>query len=172
MRSVTALPAAAVFAGPGSELFADPAEVPGEPFGGLLGGSRGGPGAPATRDWLTRRHVGFAAGTLVVLWLFLTFAQGVARSTAATDQVAQMRAANAALADELDAGQRELSLVRGRAFARLEARAHGMGRPGERVFSLAEGAPPPPAITPLGANPAAELSTTPLEDWLAVLLGR
>jgi hypothetical protein len=172
MRSVTTLPAAAVFAGPGSDLFADPAEVVGEPIGGQLRGSGGGPAGPATREWLTRRHLGFAAGTLVVLWLFLTFAQGVARSTAATDQVAEMRVANAALADELDAGERELSLVRGRAFARLEARSYGMGRPGERVFSLAEGAPPPPAITPLGADPATELTTTPLEDWLAVLLGR
>jgi hypothetical protein len=172
MRPVTALPATAVFAGPGSELFADPAEVGGEPVHGHLGGSGSGPAGPTTRDWLTRRHLGFAAGTLLVLWLFMTFAQGVARSTAATDQVAQMRIANAALADELDAGRRELALVRGRAFARLEARGYGMGKPGERVFSLAEGAPPPPAITPLGADPATDLRTAPLEDWLAVLLGR
>ncbi|HEV8516084.1 MAG TPA: hypothetical protein VGQ47_00430 [Candidatus Limnocylindrales bacterium] len=172
MRPVNARAAVAALTGPVPGPIAEPLAAPAiEATPGhdraLIGGVRRSP-----REWLTRRHLGFAVGTVVVLWLLVTFARAVAQSTAATDRVAQLRAENRVLAAQLEAGRRELVLIRGRAFSRLEARAYGMGKPGERIFALAAGAPPPAPITPLGAEPAAQTVASPIEDWLIVLLGR
>lgn len=137
----------------------DPA---GRPRGPLTGLPRGG---------ITRRHVAFAIATLVVLWLLFTFARAVSQSTAATDRVAALQAENATLAAQLEAGRRELGLISSEAFAGQAGRAYGMGRSGERVFTLAEGAGPRPAMVPLGEAPGAGVASTPLEDWLTVLFG-
>jgi cell division protein FtsB len=136
----------------------DPAGRPRGPLSGLRGG-------------ITRRHVAFAIATLVVLWLLFTFARAVSQSTAATDRVAAMQAENATLAAQLEAGRRELGLISSEAFAGQAGRAYGMGRSGERVFTLAEVAGPRPAIVPLGDAPGAGVASTPLEDWLTVLFG-
>jgi cell division protein FtsB len=129
---------------------------------GLLSGLRGG---------ITRRHAAFAIATLVVLWLLFTFARAVSQSTAATDRVAALQAENATLAAQLEAGRRELGLISSETFAGQAGRAYGMGRSGERVFTLAEGVGPRPAMVPLGEEPGAGVASTPLEDWLTVLFG-
>jgi cell division protein FtsB len=127
------------------------------------------PGLP--RGGITRRHVAFAIATLVVLWLLFTFTRAVSQSTAATDRVAALQAENATLAGQLEAGRRELDLISSQAFAGQAGRAYGMGHSGERVFTLAEGAGPRPAMVPLGEAPGAGTASTPLEDWLTVLFG-
>jgi cell division protein FtsB len=127
------------------------------------------PGLP--RGGITRRHVAFAIATLVVLWLLFTFTRAVSHSTAATDRVAALQAENAALAAQLEAGRRELGLISSEAFAGQAGRSYGMGRSGERVFTLAEGAGPQPAMVPLGETPGAGAASTALEDWLTVLFG-
>lgn len=137
----------------------DPA---GRPRGPLSGLARGG---------ITRRHVAFAIATLVVLWLLFTFARAVSQSTAATDRVAALEAENATLAAQLEAGRRELGLISSEAFAGQAGRGYGMGRSGERVFTLAEGAGARPALVPLGEARGAGVASTPLEDWLTVLFG-
>jgi cell division protein FtsB len=132
---------------------------------------RRGPLPRLPRGGITRRHVAFAIATLVVLWLLFTFARAVSQSTAATDRVAALQAENATLAAQLEAGRRELGLISSEAFAGQAGRAYGMGRSGERVFTLAEGAGPSPAMVPLGEAPGAGVASTPLEDWLTVLFG-
>lgn len=75
----------------------------------------------------------------------------------------------------LDADKRELALVQTDAFQRLQARAYGLGAPGEIVFSLPADAPSPASITPLGATdakPTAADVETPLDAWLGLLFGR
>ena len=60
------------------------------------------------------------------------------------------------------------------AFQRLEARAYGIGAPGEVVFSLPQDAPSPAPITPLGGGTAADpiaTQATPLDAWLKLIFG-
>jgi cell division protein FtsB len=132
---------------------------------------RRGPLSGFPRGGITRRHVAFALATLVVLWLLFTFARAVSQSSAATDRVAALQAENAALAAQLEAGRRELGLISSPAFAGQAGRAYGMGRSGERVFTLAEDGGPRPALVPLGEAPGTGVASTPLEDWLTVLFG-
>ena len=46
-----------------------------------------------------------------------------------------------------------------------------MGEPQERQFALAPGAPAPRVMRPLGEEVETEPVTSPLEDWLDLLLG-
>jgi hypothetical protein len=125
------------------------------------------PGRPA----ITRRHLGFAAAALVATALLVAFGQTLSRSNAASDRVAALRAENAALAAQLESGRRELAVVRSGGFGQLEARSYGLGRQGERVFSLAPGAPAPAPVVPLGAETAPGTPDPPLEQWLTILFG-
>ena len=56
---------------------------------------------------------------------------------------------------------------------RMQARAYGLGAPGEVVFSLPQDAPSPPPITPLGARTTTHLGAadTPLDAWLKIIFG-
>ena len=121
---------------------------------------------------LTRRHLYLGMAALAVVWIVLVIAGAVAESSATSEQALALRLENAQLAVRLEAARRERALVRSGAFLRLEARAYGMGSSGERAFALQPGAPPPPRITPLGADPREGEPTSPLEDWLELLFGR
>ena len=121
---------------------------------------------------LTRRHAALGGAVLVVGWVLLVIVGAVLDSSAATDRAASLRAENSELSRRLEASRREVKLVRSEAYARLEARAYGMGRSGERAFSLEPGAPPPPPITALGADPRDEMPSSPFDDWMALLFGR
>jgi cell division protein FtsB len=152
-----------------------------------------GPAQPAEDDWddeledeaprgrgprrnplagLTRRHAALAGAGLVAGWVLLIIVGAVLDSSAATERAAALRAENGELARRLEASRREVDLVRSEAYARLEARAYGMGRNGERAFSLQPGAPPPTPIRALGADPRDELPSSPFDDWLELLFGR
>jgi hypothetical protein len=108
---------------------------------------------------------------LGVVWIVLVIARAVADSSATSEQALLLRAEKAQIERRLEAARRELALVRSAPYVRLEARAYGMGGGGERAFALQPGAPPPPRITPLGADPREGTPTSPLEDWLKLLIG-
>ena len=61
-------------------------------------------------------------------------------------------------------------MVKGEAFIRSRRGPTASARTGERAFGLEHGAPPPPAITPLGEVPDA-VPTKPVEAWLELLFG-
>jgi hypothetical protein len=120
---------------------------------------------------VTRRQIGFAVGAVVVVWVVLVFARAVMDSSAATDRVGALRGENASLEAELDAGRRELELIRDPRFIAQQARAFGIGEAGERAFALPVDAPPAPSIRPLGSTLDDERPRAPLEAWLDLLFG-
>jgi hypothetical protein len=108
---------------------------------------------------------------IVGFWLVLVYGRALGQINEATAREATVAGEAQALQMELDAGRRELALVQSDAFQSLQARAIGMGKPGERVFALASGAPEPAPIVPLGHSAAPAAPKTPLEAWLELLLG-
>jgi hypothetical protein len=134
-------------------------------------GTAPGQGGGIELPRITRRHLQLAAGTLVAAWVVLVIGRAIADTAAVNDRAAQLRAENAELAGRVEAIRREAQLVQGEAYLRLEARAYGIGRGGERAFSLDPGAPPPPRIRLLGADPADDVARPPLEDWVELLFG-
>jgi hypothetical protein len=125
---------------------------------------------PMSVAGLTRRHLAFSVGALVVVWIVLVFARAVSDSAAIDDEAAGVRADNANLAARLAASERELDLVQRPSFVALEARGYGLGAPGERVFSIAGSATPAP-LRVLGADAAGSRRQTPLDAWLDLLFG-
>lgn len=121
---------------------------------------------------LGRRQLAFAIGVVIVVWIVLVFARAVATSSAASARADQLRLETAARTARLRSEQAELITIQTPAFVRLEARAYGIGQPGERPFALNLGAPAPSAVVPLGAAPAAARPPTPLDAWLTLLFGR
>ena len=132
-----------------------------------------------------RRQIGYGRGfrpsrsqvllvglLVVAFWLVLTFGRSLAQLNEAGQREAAMTAETNALQAELDAGRRELTLVRTDAFQALQARALGYGKNGEIVFTLPVDAPAPEHVVPLGSAGVAQPSETPLEGWLNLLFGR
>jgi cell division protein FtsB len=123
---------------------------------------------------LSRRRVVTAAGMLLAGWLALTFARQVGEATAASNRADELRAANAALRDEVARLQTDLDRVRDPAYVLLEGRAFGLGGRGEIPFALGPDAPalgpeaPGSAAVRLGAEAD---PGTPLDAWLAALFG-
>jgi hypothetical protein len=123
---------------------------------------------------LSRRRVITAAGILLAGLLSLTFAQQVGEATAASARAEELRAANAALRDEVGRLEHDLGQVQDPRFIRLEGRAFGLGGKREIPFALAAGAPPLAPDAPgsasvrLGAEAA---HPSPLDAWLDVLFG-
>jgi len=108
---------------------------------------------------------------VLAVWLVLTFGRALTQLNDATQREAAAAAETRSLAAQLEAGRRELILVQTDAFQALEARALGMGGPGEKIFALTTDAPPPPAIVPLGQDAASSATKTPLDAWLELLFG-
>ena len=123
---------------------------------------------------LSRRRVITAAGVLLAGVLSLTFAQQVGEASAASQRADALRAANAALRDEVERLERDLDQVQDPRFITLEGRAYGLGGPKEIPFALAAGAPPLAADAPgsaavrLGAE---QREQRPLDAWLDILFG-
>jgi hypothetical protein len=123
---------------------------------------------------LSRRRVITVAGILVAGLLALSFAQQVGEATAASQHADELRAANAALKDEVERLQGDLDLVQDPRIIGLEGRAVGLGGPREVPFALAAGAPalapdaPGSASVRLGAAPP---RPAPIDAWLEVLFG-
>ena len=123
---------------------------------------------------LSRRRVVTAAGVLVAALLTLSFVRQVGEASAASDRAEELRAANAALRDEVARLQGDLNHVQDERFIQLEGRAFGLGAKGELPFALAAGAPdlsedaPGSAAVRLGAPAKPD---NPLDAWLEVLFG-
>ncbi len=125
------------------------------------------PGLPG----LTRRRVAFVLGGLVVLWIVLVFGRAMASQAAATARAEGLRADNAAREARLAEGQRELRIVQSPAFVRLQARAYGLGEPGERIFLLTPTGSDPRPIAPLGGPLEPAPPASPLDAWLTLFFG-
>ena len=108
-------------------------------------------------------------GVVVAFWVVLTFGRALATLNEANDRAAALHAETAALEMRLAQGQAEMQLAQTPAFQRMLARALGMAPAGEQAFALEPGAPPAPAVEPLGSDPAAGRS--PLDAWLTLLFG-
>lgn len=123
---------------------------------------------------LSRRRVVTAGGILVASLLALSFVRQVGEATAASERATELRAANAALRDEVERLERDLDQVQDLRFIRQEGRSFGLGGKGEVPFALAGGAPDLPADAPgsasvrLGVEPRPQ---TPIDAWLKVLFG-
>jgi hypothetical protein len=120
---------------------------------------------------LDRRTITLAVAALVIGWLVLVFGRAIAQSNEVAAQAGIVRMQDANLAQQVLERQSELSVIQSPAFLALEARAYGYGKPREQVFALQPGAPPPPALTPLGAEPSPAPPPGPLEAWLRLLIG-
>ncbi len=123
---------------------------------------------------LSRRRVVTAAGVLVASLLALSFVRQVGEATAASDRATELRAANAAMRDEVERLERDLDQVQDLRFIRQEGRSYGLGGRGEVPFALAAGSlelaadAPGSASVRLGVEPRPQ---TPIDAWLEVLFG-
>ena len=120
---------------------------------------------------LDRRTIALVASIAVVVWLVLVFGRAIAQSNQVAGEAAALRAQDATLGQQVAQQQAELAVIQSPAFLALEARAYGYGKPHEQVFALQPGAPAPPSITPLGAEPSPAPPPTPLQAWMELLLG-
>jgi hypothetical protein len=121
---------------------------------------------------LGRAHVAIVAMAVIAVWLVFVFGRALGDLDRANARQEQVRAETLALELRLAADRRELELVQTDAFQALQARGYGMGAPGEQVFSLTPGAPPPPDLARLGGGLTAAEPSTPLDAWLELLFGR
>jgi hypothetical protein len=123
---------------------------------------------------LSRRRVVTAAGVLLAGLLALSFARQVGEATAASDRADALRAANAALTEEVGRLEGDLGHVQDPRYIELAGRAYGLGGKREIPFALAAGAPaladdaPGSASVRLGAEPR---TTNPMDAWLDILFG-
>jgi len=120
-----------------------------------------------------RRTLALVVALVVCAWLVVVFGQALASSNALAARQVHEQAVNDDLRARVAAGRAEITYMQTDPFLAFTSRAFGFGVPNERPFALADGAPPPPSITPLGGgSEASPPPTTPLEDWLRLLLGR
>lgn len=84
-------------------------------------------------------------------------------------QVAAAHALNDDIRAQVAAGRREIAFAQSPSYLRFAARGLGYGRGREEPFALREGAPPPPSITPLGADQGTRTADV-LSDFVDLLL--
>ena len=118
-----------------------------------------------------RSHIVALVLVVAAVWLVAVFAGTLSDLDHATQRRQAVVDESAALQQRLDADRRELLVVQTDAFQRMQARAYGIGEPGEQAFSLEADAPSPEPIIPLGQTQAAPEQSTPLDSWLELLFG-
>jgi hypothetical protein len=123
------------------------------------------------RSRFERRTLYLIVGSIVGIWLFVVFANALADAAAANGRLAQEQQVNATLKARATNGAVEIETIGKPTFLEFLARSYGMGEPEERPFALAPGAPAPAAMEPLGADDPTTATTSPLEDWLELLVG-
>jgi hypothetical protein len=138
--------------------------------------SRAASGRAGPRGFRLRRlHLVLIGLAIIGVWLVFVFARALGDVDHATSRQQAVAEEASTLQARLDADRRELLLVQTDAFQRLQARAYGLGGPGEVVFSLPQDAPSPPPITPLGGGQRSATGTTdsvtPLDAWLRLIFG-
>jgi len=139
------------------------------------------PETPAVPDVAALPMLGMAprrliliGATILLAWMVVSFGRQVAEASAASSRAEDLRAANAALTEEVAALERELQVIQDQRYISQAARAFRLGNPDEIPFALEADAPPLPADAPgsaavsLGADATPD---SPLERWLDVLFG-
>ena len=123
---------------------------------------------------LTRRRVALLLGALIAAWVIVLFARQVGEASEASSRADGMRAANAVLAREVAAAERELQQIQQLPYIEQQAREFRMGHPREIPFILADDAPPLAADAPGSAAVrlgAVIKRASPLDSWLDLLFG-
>ena len=123
------------------------------------------------RSRMERRTIYLIVGTVLAIWLFIVFANALADVSTQTARLATEQQVNASLEARATAGAAEIEAIRSETFLEFLARSYGRGESTELPFALSPGAPPPPSMAPLGARDRETAATTPLEDWLELLVG-
>ncbi len=123
------------------------------------------------RSRMERRTVYAIIGVILATWLFVVFANALADASDANARLAVEQRVNASLSAQAAAGAVEIERIRDETFLEFLSRSYGMGEPVEHPFALAPGAPAPAAMTPLGGGDSDSPATTPLDDWLDLLIG-
>lgn len=123
------------------------------------------------RSRFERRTLYLIVGAVAGIWLFVVFANALADASSANTRLATERQVNAALKARATAGAEEIETIGQQSFLEFLARSYGRGERAERPFALAPGAPAPASMEPLGADDPTTAVTTPLEDWLELLVG-
>jgi hypothetical protein len=122
------------------------------------------------RERVTERRAAIVALALV---LGVIGAAAISRSISdvieARAQVAAAHSLNDAVRAQVEAGRREIAFAQGDGYLRFAARGLGYGRGREEPFALRDGAPPPPSLTPLGADEGTA-SADVLSDFFDLLL--
>jgi cell division protein FtsB len=120
------------------------------------------------------RRLILAGAAILLAWTVVSFGRQVAEASASSARAEDLRAANAALTDEVAAMEQELQVIQDQRYIGQAARAFRLGNPDEIPFALEADAPPLPADAPgsaaarLGAD---DVPDGPLERWLDVLFG-
>jgi cell division protein FtsB len=139
------------------------------------------PAAAAEPDVASLPMLGIAPRRLVVIglaivlaWMLVSFGRQVAEASAASSRADDLRAANAALAVEVDALERELATISDQRYILQAARGYRLGTAQEIPFALAPDAPDLPPNAPGSASlriGAEGEPRSPLDTWLDVLFG-
>ncbi len=120
------------------------------------------------------RRLVVIGATIILAWFVVSFGRQVAEASAASARADELRAANAALIDEVTALEQELQTIQDQRYIAQAARAFRLGSVREIPFALAADAPPLGPDAPgsasvrLGGDAA---SRSPVERWLDVLFG-
>jgi len=123
---------------------------------------------------LSRRRLAALGIAFVVAWLALSLARQVGEASSVSVRADDLRLANAQLAHEVAVLQDAVDRVKDSRFVAFQARAFGLGGPGEIPFSLAPDAPELAADAPGSAvigRPAEAAPRSNLEAWLVALFG-
>ena len=123
---------------------------------------------------LNRRRLAVVFGGLLALWLVGVFARQVGDAAAAANQADQMRARNAAMAQDIQSLQAELQLIQQPAFQAEMARGYLLGTPLEVPFTVDKSGQPLPSNAPgsVGIQPAApDQEPSPYDAWMQALFG-
>ncbi|MEZ0240352.1 MAG: hypothetical protein ACAH65_06090 [Chloroflexota bacterium] len=123
---------------------------------------------------VSRRRLAALGIAVVVAWLALSLAGQVGEASSVSVRADDLRLANAHLAHEVAVLQDAVDRVRDSRFVAFQARAFGLGGPGEIPFSLAPDAPELAADAPGAAvigRPADAEPRSNLEAWLVALFG-
>ncbi len=123
------------------------------------------------RSRMERRTIYLLVGAVVGMWLFVVFANALADASAQNARLTAEQRVNASLEARATAGAIEIETIKSQTFLEFLARSYGVGELSELPFALTPGAPPPPSMVPLGQTEARTAATTPLEEWLDLLIG-
>jgi len=123
---------------------------------------------------VTRRRMTLVAAAIVSIWVMAVIVRQVGDASAATARVEATRAANADLAANVKALERELELIQRDEYVAQQARSYGLGGPREIPFSVGAGLTPLPPNAPGTAGErlgSTARTQSPLESWLELLFG-